>query len=168
MTVADIIKNISFTKHATLADNLYYDGQRFKWKSSFDSLKQFVAETLGIVNGIWSSLGGSAKRFTAEITESGEELYLTWYAKKQHTIILPGRLGLKLQDKLVCLTSESEQYNNKDNQIPIPTEYKTNGATQDQMQSTASAGRIVKDLNQSVSLALVLAIVGYSLLKLKA
>ena len=89
---------------------MYYDGQRLKWNGSFASLKQFVGETLGIINGKWSSLGGAAKKFSAK-SESGEELFFTWYiVKKQHTIVLSGRLGLKLQEKLLSSISELQQY----------------------------------------------------------
>jgi hypothetical protein len=102
-TLGDIIEKICITKDSAVIESLYYDGQR--WNGSFASLKQFVGETLDIILGT----GGAANKFSAK-SESGEELFFTWYAKKQHTIVLSGRLGLKLQEKLLLSISELQQY----------------------------------------------------------
>ena len=54
--------------------NLIYDGKRFKWTSSWERLKNFVEDTLGL-NGRWVSSGGNARKFIC----SNLDLSVTWY-----------------------------------------------------------------------------------------
>ena len=63
--------------------NLNYDGKRFRWTGSLDSLKELVESVIKL-QGRWSSPGGYTKKFIC----SNFDVTITWYARKQNTLIL--------------------------------------------------------------------------------
>ena len=59
-------------------------------------LKEFVESAIKL-QGKWSSLGGNSKKFTC----CSIDITITWYAKKQNTLILHGNASLALIDTLI-------------------------------------------------------------------
>ncbi|CAB4040720.1 Hypothetical predicted protein, partial [Paramuricea clavata] len=72
-------------EHPTCMYKLCYDGTRIRWSGSFDMLKEFVESAIKL-QGKWSSPGGNSKKFTC----CSSDITITWYAKKQNTLILHG------------------------------------------------------------------------------
>ena len=78
--------------------NLTYDRKRIKWSGSFDMLQSFVECGLKL-HGNWSSPGGNAKKFTCLYSD----LTITWYARKQNTLVLHGDASLALTNTLITV-----------------------------------------------------------------
>lgn len=78
--------------------NLIYDSKRLKWVHDFDSLKTVIVKHLGLW-GKWSSPGGSSKKFKC----INADLTITWYHKKQYTLLFQGKDGDALREKCVRL-----------------------------------------------------------------
>ncbi|CAB4018757.1 Hypothetical predicted protein [Paramuricea clavata] len=78
--------------------NLTYDRKRIKWSGSFDMLQSFVECGLKL-HGNWSSPGGNAKKFTC----LNSDLTITWYARKQNTLVLHGDASLALANTLITV-----------------------------------------------------------------
>ena len=102
--------------------NLTYDGTRLRWSGSFQMLQDFVECGLKM-HGNWSSLGGSAKNFTCR----NSDITITWYARKQNTIVLHGNRSLILKNILIKVckvrgTTINEEMTNtssvKDGELP--------------------------------------------------
>ena len=70
-----------------IVTNIIYDGQRFKWISNWEKLKDFVKYSLEL-NGKWTSPGGYSGKFIC----SNLDLTITWYPGKQNSLILHGKL----------------------------------------------------------------------------
>ena len=79
--------------------NMVYDGKRLKWINDLKSLKKIIEESFGL-RGKWSSPGGDSKRFKS----TNANLSITWYYKKQNTLLFQGKDGNSLREKciLVC------------------------------------------------------------------
>ena len=71
-------------------------GERLIWRSDSESLKKFVESCLQ-QQGKWTSPGGNTKQFKS----SNNKLVITWYNKKQHTLVFQGQDGPVLKEKLV-------------------------------------------------------------------
>lgn len=84
--------------------NLEYDGKRLKWTNTYESLKKYVKEKIGI-RGKWTSPGGGSKKFIS----SDHNLSLTWYHKKQQTLLFQGREGNNLKETLINLKISNAQ-----------------------------------------------------------
>ena len=78
--------------------NLTYDRKRIKWSGSLDMLQSFVECGLKL-HGNWSSPGGNAKKFTC----LNSDLTITWYARKQNTLVLHGDASLALANTLITV-----------------------------------------------------------------
>ena len=78
--------------------HLQLKGDRLAWKSSLDSLKNFVMCDLQ-KQGKWTSPGGNMKQFKS----TDKNLIINWYSKKQQTLCFQGRDGPTLNDRLVQL-----------------------------------------------------------------
>ena len=76
--------------------NMVYDGKRLKWINDFDSLKKIIEESLGL-RGKWSSPGGGSKRFKS----TNAKLNITWYHKKQNSLLFQGKDGNSLREKCI-------------------------------------------------------------------
>ena len=64
------------------------DGNKLKWKSDLERLKDFVTETTDM-KGKWTAPGGNSKRFKSQ---SGQ-FQVTWYFKKRLTLLFERALG---------------------------------------------------------------------------
>ena len=71
-------------------------GERLIWRSDLESLKKFVESCLQ-QQGKWTLPGGDTKQFKS----SNNKLVITWYNKKQHTLVFQGQDGPVLKEKLV-------------------------------------------------------------------
>ena len=98
------LNNVEFStlhidKDCTELVNMVYDGKRLKWTNDFESLKKIIEESFGL-RGKWSSPGGGSKRFKS----INANLSITWYHKKQNTLLFQGKDGNSLREKciLVC------------------------------------------------------------------
>ena len=78
--------------------HLQLKGDRLAWKSSLDSLKNFVMCDLQ-KQGKWTSPGGNMKQFKS----TDKNLIINWYSKKQQTLCFQGRDGPTLKDRLAQL-----------------------------------------------------------------
>ena len=78
--------------------HLQLKGDRLAWKSSLDSLKNFVMCDLQ-KQGKWTSPGGNMKQFKS----TDKNLVINWYSKKQQTLCFQGRDGPTLKDRLAQL-----------------------------------------------------------------
>ena len=78
--------------------HLQLKGDRQAWKSSLDSLKNFVMGDLQ-KQGKWTSPGGNMKQFKS----TDKNLIINWYSKKQQTLCFQGRDGPTLKDRLAQL-----------------------------------------------------------------
>ena len=57
-----------------------------------------MKDSIGL-RGKWSSPGGNSKRFKS----SNLDLVMTWYFKKQQTLLIQGKDGNSVKEKLVKL-----------------------------------------------------------------
>ena len=80
--------------------DLVYDGKRMKWVNTFESLKKYIKETIGI-RGKWTSPGGNSKKFSS----SNLDMTVTWYNKKQNTSLFKGKDGNTLKELLLSKTT---------------------------------------------------------------
>ena len=79
------------------------DGNKPKWKSDLERLKDFVTETTGM-KGKWTAPGGNSKRFKSQ---SGQ-FQVTWYFKKRLTLLFEGALGEELAIRLKEMLNSSQ------------------------------------------------------------
>ena len=79
-----------------IVTNIIHDGQRFKWISNWEKLKDFVKYSLEL-NGKWTSPGGYSRKFIC----SNLDLTITWYPGKQNSLILHGKLSNDLSNILL-------------------------------------------------------------------
>ena len=77
---------------------LQLNGEQLIWTSDLESLKNFVENCLQ-QQGKWSSPGGNNKQFKS----CNDKLVITWYFKKQHTLLFQGQDGPFLKEKLFKL-----------------------------------------------------------------
>ena len=76
-------------------------GERLIRTSDLESLKNFVESCLQ-QQGKWTSPGGNTKQFES----CNNKLVITWYNKKQHTLVFQGQDGPVLKEKLVKLAQD--------------------------------------------------------------
>ena len=76
-------------------------GERLIWTSDLESLKKFVESCLQ-QQGKWTSPGGNTKQFKS----CNNKLVITWYNKKQHTLVFQRQDGPVLKEKLVKLVQD--------------------------------------------------------------
>ena len=79
------------------------DGNKLKWKSDLERLKDFITETTGM-KGKWTAPGGNSKRFKSQ---SGQ-FQVTWYFKKRLTLLFEGALGEELAIRLKEMLNASQ------------------------------------------------------------
>ena len=74
-------------KILSMASNgLTFEGEIYRWLTTFKDLKNFVEELLGI-KGKWTSPGGDVKHFQSE----GEgEFVLKWYGPRSKKLVIQG------------------------------------------------------------------------------
>ena len=104
-----------------LLSNMCIVESRLKWTSDFNELKRFVREFISLV-GQWSTPGGGSKQFrcpTADVS-------LTWYHKKQQTLVFQGKNGELLKSTLIRIIGEA----------PSPTTNESQPENIDQVPST--------------------------------
>ena len=78
---------LSSTKKDCLSNHLAVDDGKLKWHGSLEELKKIFEQSIGL-RGKWSSPGGSAKKF--DLCETEQQLSITWYSKKQCSLVLQG------------------------------------------------------------------------------
>ena len=80
------------------SDLQYFEliGESLTWTSDLESLKKFVESCLQ-QQGKWISRGGNTKQFKSY----NNKVVITWYNKKQHTLVFRGQNGPVLKVKLV-------------------------------------------------------------------
>lgn len=78
--------------------------QSLTWTSDLESLKKFVGSCLQ-QQGKWSPPGGNTKQFKSD----NNELVITWYNKKQLTLVFQGQDGPVLKEKLVKLVQDKPE-----------------------------------------------------------
>ena len=83
---------------------LKLNGEKLMWTSDLESLKNFVENCLQ-QQGKWSSPGGNNKQFKS----CNNKLVITWYFKKQHTLVFQGQDGPVLKEKLVKLVKDKPE-----------------------------------------------------------
>lgn len=88
--------NLQSIRLEDVIPNLVYDQTRLKWLGDFESLKKFVKDCVGVL-GKWSAPGGGSKQFRSE----NGEFVLTWYCKKQKTLVFQGGDGNAFKEKLI-------------------------------------------------------------------
>ena len=76
--------------------SLGYDCKRLKWEGNFNGLKNYIKESLGL-EGKWTSPDGNAKKFKA----TNKAITITWYSRKQYTLIFQGKDGDDLKCELI-------------------------------------------------------------------
>ena len=76
--------------------DITYDGERFKWTSGWETLKNFIEHDLKL-KGRWTSPGGSSRKFTGK----NLDLTITWYPGKRNSLILHGGLSSSLSNILL-------------------------------------------------------------------
>ena len=76
-------------------ENLALNGNKLKWTNDLERLKHFIEEIVGI-KGKWSSPGGGSRRFKSQCGQ----FQVTWYFKKQSTLLFQGELAEDLAVKL--------------------------------------------------------------------
>ena len=79
-----------------IVTNIIHDGQRFKWISNWEKLKDFVKYSLKL-NGKWTSPGGYSRKFIC----SNLDLTIKWYPGKQNSLILHGKSSNDLSNILL-------------------------------------------------------------------
>ena len=80
------------------------NGERLIWTSDLESLKNFVENCLQ-QQGKWTSPGGNNKQFKS----CNDKLVITWYFKKQLTLVLQGQDGPFLKEKLFKLVQDKPE-----------------------------------------------------------
>ena len=80
---------------------LQRNGERLIWTNDLESLKNFVENCLQ-QQGKWSSPGGNNKQFKS----CNNKLVITWYFKKQLTLVFQGQDGPVLKEKLFKLAQD--------------------------------------------------------------
>ena len=73
-------------------------GERLLWTSDLESLQSCLQQ-----QGRWISPGGNTKQFKS----CNSKLVITWYNKKQHTLVFQGQDGPVLKEKLVQLVQDN-------------------------------------------------------------
>ena len=81
-----------------------FNGERLIWTSDLESLKNFVENCLQ-QQGKWTSPGGNNKQFKS----CNDKLVITWYFKKQLTLVFQGQDGPFLKEKLFKLVQDRFQ-----------------------------------------------------------
>ena len=76
-------------------------GECLIWTSDLESLKKFVESCLQ-QQGKLTSPGDNTKQFKS----CNNKLVITWYNKKQHTLVFQGQDGPVLKEKLVKLVKD--------------------------------------------------------------
>ena len=76
-------------------------GERLIWTSDLESLKKFV-ESCQQQQKKWTSPGGNTKQFKS----CKNDLVITWYNKKQHTLVFQGQDWPVLKEKLVKIVQD--------------------------------------------------------------
>lgn len=85
-------------KDCPFLDSFHYNGGRLKWIKNLESLKKFFDDVLGL-RGKWSSPGGNSKKFKC----NNLDIVVTWYHKKQQTLLFQGKSGYRLKEELINL-----------------------------------------------------------------
>lgn len=80
------------------------NGERLIWTSDLESLKNFVENCLQ-QQGKWTSPGGNNKQFKS----CNDKLVITWYFKKQLTLVFQGQDGPFLKEKLFKLVQDKPE-----------------------------------------------------------
>ena len=83
---------------------LQLNGERLIWASDLESFKNFVENCLQ-QQGKWSSPGGNNKQFKS----CNDKLVITWYFKKQLTLVFQGQDGPFLKEKLFKLVQNKPE-----------------------------------------------------------
>ena len=96
--------------------DLVYEANRLKWFNTFDTLKKFIKETIGLP-GKWTSPGSNSKKFTS----SKSDLILTWYSGKQKTLLFQGKDGNSLKETLINVCETTASPDNKMRASPEST-----------------------------------------------
>ena len=95
---SDIKVNSSTIRPFIDCNQLVHDGNKLKWVKDFDSLQNFVENTVGLT-GKWRSPGGKAKNFNS----SNADLSATWYPGKQNSLLFQGKDGELFKNYLLRL-----------------------------------------------------------------
>ena len=80
----------SVIKDCLLLSYLSYEDGKLKWNGSLEELKTFIEDSISL-HGKWSSPGGNAKKFTCETNDSDQQFSVTWYCKKQCSLVFQGQ-----------------------------------------------------------------------------
>ena len=72
-----------------LSTNLRASDGKLKWIGELDELKSFIECVLKL-EGKWSSPGGNAKKFTCNLQDPNKSFGITWYFKKQSSLVFQG------------------------------------------------------------------------------
>lgn len=91
-------------------NQLIHDGTKFKWVNDFDSLKNFIDNTVGLT-GKWRSPGGNTKKFNC----TNADLFVTWYQGKKNSLLFQGKDGELFKNHLVGLLNSTNVCVNNDN-----------------------------------------------------
>ena len=83
---------------------LQLNGEPLIWASDLESLKNFVENCLQ-QQGKWTSPGGNNKQFKS----CNDKLVITWYFKKQLTLVFQGQDGPFLKEKLFKLVQDKPE-----------------------------------------------------------
>ena len=83
---------------------LQLNGERLIWTSDLESLKSFVENCLQQQEK-WSSPGANKKQFKS----CNDKLVITWYFKKQLTLVFQGQDGPFLKEKLFKLVQDKPE-----------------------------------------------------------
>ena len=117
------INKVLIPKDDPLLENLRFKGKRLQWTSDLDTLKSLFSDGFGF-KGKWSSPGGNSKRFKCE----NFDIVITWYYKKQMTLLFQGGEGSIFKDDLINAVEDREATkeevicDNKRNHNETPTD----------------------------------------------
>lgn len=100
-------------------------GERLTWTSDLESLKKFVESCLQ-QQGKWTSPGGNTKQFKSY----NNKVVITWYNKKQHTLVFQEQDGPVLKEKLVKMVQDK---------LETKTDSPDRSTSHDEIKQTADA-----------------------------
>ena len=126
----DGISSLDMNDRPLLLKHLCVDDGKLKWFGSLEELKSFFECSVGLV-GKWSSPGGDAKKFVCVERNANPQFGVTWYFKKQFSLIFRGDTEIKeiVRDELLRIASKKVGVENMSEQVtekrPPPNDDKT-------------------------------------------
>ena len=85
----DGVSSLDIKDRPIILKYLCIDDGKLKWFGNLEDLKSFLESLVGL-SGKWSSPGGDAKKFVCVERECHLQFAVTWYSKKQCSLVFQG------------------------------------------------------------------------------